>query len=264
MKGKMQFLIAASALCLAMAANAQQAPPSKTEPAKPKAKKVWTNDDVTTLRQPSDIYEEGKRKQADEAAAKASQKAATSQSPADKQKPKPKDYLPKTAEEAEKRVAAKQYEIGQQHESIDRAKQEQAEATSDEARAGFQKRIDALTAALDESIAEMHALDGRKQELKSNLPPAPQTATQPGASGSPEVEQLEKRIAEKREKVQSHTEYIEELREAIAKTDSQTTRDALQKKLDGFLALLEKTNGEVKTLEGQLQELKSKPPAPKP
>lgn len=177
MKSMMKILISASALCFFVcAAGAQQAPPTKTEPAKPKAKRVWTNDDVTTLRQPSDVYEEEKRKKADEEAAKAKEKAAAGSTAADAAKQKPESpeeaFLPKTVEEAEKLVAAKQYEIGQQYEAIDLVKKEQAQATTDASRAAFQKRIDELTANLEESVAEMKAVDARLKELKAK-PPAP-------------------------------------------------------------------------------------------
>ena len=86
MKRTMQLLISASALCIfACAAGAQQAPPPKTEPPKPKAKRVWTNDDVTSLRQPSDVYEEEKRLKAEEAAAaKTKEKPATGDAAAQK------------------------------------------------------------------------------------------------------------------------------------------------------------------------------------
>ena len=83
-------------------------------------------------------------------------------------------------EEAEKQAAAKQYEIGQQNEAIDLVKQEMTQAKSDASRAAFQKRIDQLTATLEESIAELKAIDGRMQELKSKSPvPAKPAAPKP-------------------------------------------------------------------------------------
>ena len=258
MKRTMQLLISASALCvLVCAAGAQQAPPPKTEPAKPKAKKVWTNDDVTTLRQPSDVYEEEKRMKAEEEAAKAKEKPAAGDAAAQKPMSREERILPKTLEEAEKLVAGKLYEVEQEQEYIDRLRSEFAEATTDAARAAHQKRLDAALALLEESQAELKKIDARLQEFRAN-PPAPAAPADPS---DPAV-QLEKQIAEKREKTQSYAEFIAELREAIAKADSETTRAPLQKKLDGFLALLEKTNAELKTLESQQQELKTKPPAP--
>ncbi len=260
MKRTMQLLISASALCIFVcAAGAQQAPPPKTEPAKPKAKRVWTNDDVTTLRQPSDAYEEEKRQQAEDAA-KAKEKAAAGGAAAQKPVSREDKILPKTLEEAEKRVAGKVYEIEQEQEYIDRLRSEFAEATTDAARAAHQKRLDAALALLEESQAELKKIDARLQEFRAN-PPAPAPPAAPEDASSP-AGQLEKQIAEKREKVQSYTEYIEPLREAVAKADSETARAPLQTKLDGFIALLEKTNAELKTLESQLQELKTKPAAP--
>ena len=264
MKRTIRFLISASALCIfACAVGAQQAPPPKTDPAKPKAKKVWTNDDVTTLRRPSDDYEEAKRKQAEEAAkaAQAKEKAAPGEAAVPKPMSREERILPKTLEEAEKRVAGKAYEIGQEQEYIERLRSELAEATTDAARAAHQKRIDAALALLEESQAELKLIDTRLQEFRAN-PPAPAETAAPAEAASPEVAQLDKQITEKREKVHSYLEYIAELREAVAKADSETTRAPLQKKLDGFIALHEKTGAELKALETQLQELKTKPAAP--
>jgi chromosome segregation ATPase len=261
MKRTMQLLISASALCIMVcAAGAQQAPPPKAEPAKPKAKRVWTNDDVTTLRQPSDAYEEEKRQQA-EAAAKAKEKAAAGGASDAAQQPVSREdkILPKTLEEAEKRVAAKVYEVGQEQEYIERLRSEFAEATTDEARAAHQKRLDAAIALLEESQAELKKIDARLQEFRAN-PPA-QSAALADAS-SPEMAELQKQIESKRDKIGIATDQIAQLRDAVAKTDSETTRASLQTKLDGFVALLEKTSAELKALESQQQELKSKPPAP--
>jgi len=263
MKRTIQLLISASALCVFVcAAGAQQAPPPKTEPAKPKAKRVWTNDDVTTLRQPSDVYEEEKRQQAEEAA-KAKEKAAAGGAAAQKPASREDKILPKTLEEAEKLVAGKLYEIEQENEYIERLRSEFAEATTDAARAAHQKRLDAAIALLEESNAELKKIDGRLQELRSN-PPAPGQPAASADASSPEIAELEKQIENKRDKIGIATDQIAQLRAAVAKEDAETTRASLQKKLDGFLALLEKTSAELKTLESQQQELKSKPPAPKP
>ncbi len=172
MKRMIQALVTVSALLLlTCAAGAQQAPPPKQEPAKPKVKKVWSNDDLDTLRRPADAFEDEKRKKAEDEAAQAKQKAAADKDAGAKKEEKP-DYLPKTVEEAEKQLAGKRYEIGQQYEAIDLVKQEMAQAKTDESRAAFQKRIDQLMATLDEAVVEMKAIDVRLTELKSK-PPAP-------------------------------------------------------------------------------------------
>lgn len=263
MKRTMPLIIAA--LCLAGAAGAQQAPPSKTEPAKPKTKRVWTNEDIGTVRTVSDEYADKKAAEAEKAKQAQTTAAANPSAPTKPAAKKEKDYLPTSLPEAEKRLAAKQYEIDQQYEAVDRVKKEQEQATTPEARAAFQKRIDVLTATLEESVAEMHALDARVQELKANAPASAQPAA-PADAASPQaaIAELEKQIAEKQEKVENLTEQVQRVREAVAGADSETTRASLQKKLDGLTALLEKTNGEVKALEEKLQEAKSKPEAPKP
>jgi uncharacterized coiled-coil protein SlyX len=249
-------------LVLACAAGAQQAPAPKPEPPKPKAKKVWTNDDVSTLRRPVDDYEDAKRKLAEDAAAKQQAAAAKSASRSGAEKPadKPKDYLPKTVEEAEKRLAAKQYEIGQQYDAVDLVKKELAQAPNDASRAAFQKRIDTLNATLEESIAEMHQIDARLQELKANPPASPAAAADKESSAA--IAAIQKQMDEKQDKIKLCTDQIQQLRDAVAAANSEATRASLQKKLDGFVALLEKTNAELKTLETQLQEAKTAPPKP--
>lgn len=189
MKGKMPAMIVLSALLMVCAAGAQQAPPSKTEPAKPKAKRVWTNEDVGTLRKPVDEFEDAKRKQAEEEAAKQKADATkpAQQTPGEKPAPKPEDFLPKTVEEAEKTLAAKQYEIEMQYEAIELVKKEQAQATTDESRAAFQKRIDTLTATLEEAIGEMRAVDARMKELKSKPPAPPKPAAPKSEAPKPET-----------------------------------------------------------------------------
>jgi chromosome segregation ATPase len=263
MKRMIRFLTTGTGLlALTLAAAAQQAPPpQQPEPPKPKAKKVWSNEDIGTVRRPSDDYEDAKRKEADDAAAKqkAAAEASAAQPAGEKPAAKPKDYLPKTAEEAEKRLAAKQYEIGQQYDAIDLVKKEQAQATTDESRAAFQKRIDTLTATLEESIAEMHKIDGRLQEVKAN-PPASSAAAENDAAS--EIADIQKQMEEKQQKIVVCTEQIQQLRDAVATASSEMNRASLQKKLDGFVALQEKTNGELKDLDVRLQEAKSKPPAP--
>ena len=266
MRRTMQVLLAASVLCLASAAAAQQTPPpSQAEPAKPKAKKVWTNEDMGSVRKPEDEYADQKAAEADKAKQELAKAAADQKGPAKPAEKKPKDYLPKTAEEAQQRLAAKQYEIGQQYDAVDLVKKEQEQATSPEARAGFQKRIDILSATLEESIAELHAIDARLQELKANPPvPSQAAAAAAAASPAPAVTDLEKQIAEKQGKIEFQTDQIAQLREAVARADSDTSRASLQKKLDGFVALLEKTNAELKTLEDRLKEVKANPQVAKP
>ncbi len=256
---KINLILAACALLMSCAVSAQQ-PPSQSESTKPKVKKVWTNEDIGNVRKPSDEYADKKAAEADKA--KQAQAAAEKTAPAKPAEKKPKDYLPTTIEEAEKRLAAKQYEIDQQHSAVDLVKQEQAQAATPEARAAFQKRIDTLSATLEESVAELHAIDARLQELKANPPAVAQPATTENAAS---IAEIEKQIEEKQEKIGVCEVQIQSLRDAVAKADSDLTRASLQKKLDGFVALLEKTNGELKTLEEKLQEAKApKPEAPKP
>jgi hypothetical protein len=69
-----QFLVSCLAAALAVSAQSQQPPPKPDEKPKPakKAKKVWSEDDLTGLRKPSDEYAERKAAEAD-AAAKAAE-----------------------------------------------------------------------------------------------------------------------------------------------------------------------------------------------
>ncbi len=258
-------------LGLTCSAGAQQ-PPEKRPEAKPKAKRVWTNEDMGGLRGPADEYADKKAAEAEKQAQLQQKAEAGKTAPAKtaEQKPsqEPKDYLPKTVQEAEQRLPEKLAEIDDTEQLIARFRAELDQATTDVARQQLQKQIDQKTTNLGEAREELSAIRTRLEDLRANPNAYQKSASEKAAPTEAELakamEDTERQIAEKRGQIQSQTDYIEQLRSAVASADSETNRVSLQKKLDGFIALLAKSNAELKTLETQLQELKEKGEAPKP
>ncbi|MBI3662571.1 MAG: hypothetical protein HY234_05910 [Acidobacteria bacterium] len=141
---------------------------------KPKARKVWGNEDVTQLRKPWDEFLEQKKAAEETAKARAqeAQKEQAARSRKQQLKDDPQALWPKTAAEAGKRVAEKLAEIQELDERITRTRQEYFDALSEVEREALQKKINSLTADLEEAQAELRLLQARLAKLKSN-PAAP-------------------------------------------------------------------------------------------
>jgi hypothetical protein len=129
----------ASAMVLGFsgAAHAQSESQKPEQPAKEqkpaaKARKVWTEDDVSSLRTPADAYREKKEAQ-DEAAAK--QAASGKQTPSNKLEPAshpPKLSNPKTVEEADGMIAWEKRDVDAQQEDLERLQKQLNEAPADQ------------------------------------------------------------------------------------------------------------------------------------
>lgn len=164
--------IAATLLTLLPLVQAQQpSGESQKESAKPKAKKVWTGEDLRQLRTPADDY--AAQKQAPEQAATAQAGNSEKAAPAKKEQPATRDpYIPpKNIQEAESRLAAKREEIRNQQESIRRAREEYLNATHELIRQDMKKRIDRFSADLKEAEAHLRLLEAGLAELKSKPQP---------------------------------------------------------------------------------------------
>ncbi|MBI1750807.1 MAG: hypothetical protein HY234_05880 [Acidobacteria bacterium] len=169
---------------LAPAGAQQPSQLSQAEKPKPAAKRVWSNDDLESVRKPWDEFADQKRA-ADEAARVAAQAPAkAAPAPVAESKTAGTDaFLPKTVDEAENRIAEKREEIQFQMESIDRTREEYSKASSDQSREALKKKLGSMTTDLDEAIAELKALDRRLHELKAKTreqppqPPAPSSGS---------------------------------------------------------------------------------------
>jgi len=177
----------AAVLGLSLAAHAQvegQKPPqpAQKKPAA-KARKVWSNDDLTSLHSPADVYLEKKEAQ-DEAAAK---QAADSQQPsaAKPVSPSPAPLLsnPKTVEDADRMIAWEKRDIDAQQEYLDRLRKQLEEARAED-KERLQKLIQERTQVVADTRKEMEGLMAQKKGLEKK--PAPGKTTNPPPQPPPQ------------------------------------------------------------------------------
>ena len=165
-------LATAAALGLSAPSFAQSNSQKKTAPAKqakpaPKAHKVWTDEEVGSLRSPADAYAEASERQ-NAQAGDAQQPGTANQTstPAQAQKGVPPPTLtnPKSLEEADKMIAWENRDIAAQEEFLDRLKQQINEAPE-----GQKERLTKLLAQRTQVLAntrnELKNLQTKKREL---------------------------------------------------------------------------------------------------
>ncbi len=174
-------------LGLSLGAYAQGEPQKPARPAqkKPatKTRKVWTNEEVGSLRTPADDYLEVKQAQ-EEAAAK---QAAT---PAPRAAAKPANAAhppllsnPKAVEDADRMIAWEQRDIDAQTEDLARLRKQLEEApASDKER--LQKLIEQHTRILAETRKEQEGLKAQRAELQKK--PAAAKSANPSAETTPQ------------------------------------------------------------------------------
>ena len=170
-----------------LAQDAQDAK-SAQAPAKdssaPKKHKVWTDDEVSTLRTPEDNYIE--QKQAAEAAATAAAAAAALQA---KSTPKSEKHVgaapalsnPKSPEDADRMIAWENRDVDAQQELIDKERT-QVEQASPETREALEKDLTKHIKMLEDTKKERDALVTQKKELEKK--PRPEAKPVDSASTS--------------------------------------------------------------------------------
>ena len=165
-------LATAAALGLSAPAFAQSNSQKKTPPAKqtkpaPKAHKVWTDDEVGSLRSPADAYAEASERQ-NAQAADAQQPGTANQTStsreAQKGVPPPTLTNPKSLEEADKMIAWENRDIAAQEEFLDKLKQEINEAPADQ-KERLTKLLAQRTQVLASTRNELKNLQTKKREL---------------------------------------------------------------------------------------------------
>jgi hypothetical protein len=152
--------------------SSQPQPPQSSPPEQPtfKPKKVWTNEDVVSLRTPADAYQAEKEAQAAAKAAAVAKEAA--------QAKLIKDAgltikLPATAEETQRMIKTKEGEISDEQSGIERMNNELPSTPADQ-KAAVQKEIDRVTADLQKDRIELEVLQNHFQKL--NKTPANQSS----------------------------------------------------------------------------------------
>ncbi len=174
----------AALLMLAPALNAQQSAPAP-QPAKPKppAKRVWTDDDLASLRKPWDTYadQKGRADQGAPAPAKPEEKAAVPHP----ERPVTRDpyIVPKTADEAEERIANKRMEIGYQLEAMDPLRQDLKSETNPAVRQIQLKKLESMSVDLQEAETQLKLLQTDLEQLKSK---SSASVAQPTAGNPPQ------------------------------------------------------------------------------
>jgi hypothetical protein len=160
----------------ALAQDTQDAKSSQA-PAKdssaPKKHKVWTDDEVSTLRTPEDNYIE--QKQAAEAAAAAAAAAAAQQA---KSTPKSEKHVgaapalsnPKSPEDADRMIAWENRDVDAQQELIDKERTQVEQATP-ETREALEKDLTKHIKMLEDTKKERAALVTQKKELDKKASP---------------------------------------------------------------------------------------------
>jgi len=158
-----------------LAQEAQDVKPSQA-PAKdssaPKKHKVWTDDEVSTLRTPEDNYIE--QKQAAEAAAAAAAAAAQQA----KSTPKSEKHVgappalsnPKSPEDADRMIAWENRDVDAQQELIDKERMQVEQATP-ETREALEKDLTKHIKMLEDTKKERDALVTQKKGLEKKASP---------------------------------------------------------------------------------------------
>ena len=163
----------AVALAFATGAPAQQSAQSaaRSSSAKRKTapqKKVWTDDNIGSVRTPADNYEEKQEAKAEVKDASSKQAVAGSQSSGTAQQPKDHPPLlsnPKTVESADQMIAWEDRDIASQTDFIGKLQQElDAAPTSDKPR--LQKLIGEKKQILEQTKAERQGLIDQKKGLQ--------------------------------------------------------------------------------------------------
>ncbi len=171
MKMKNSFLssaILASAAVLGLSAPAfaqsnsqKKKPPAKQAKAAPKPHKVWTDDEIGSLRSPANAYMDAKYSQADGAAD--SKEAAA---------PKPKPHAaspalsnPKSVDDADKMIAWEKRDVDAQTEYVERLKKQIEEAPQED-KERLKKILQERIQILADTRGEMETLVQQKKELQ--------------------------------------------------------------------------------------------------
>jgi len=188
MKTKNDFLfsvIFACAAAVGLAAPARAQSDAGTTPAKqrkPAAKthKVWTEDDLDTVRKPADIYADKEAAQT-QAAAPAQNADATKQA-SDSKPDKPPKVAPlahaNSVDDADKKIAWEERDIQGQEETIARLQEELGQATPDR-KEHLQQLIEQHKQTLEDVRKELAGLRAQRKQLEKPGAPNVTAAAQP-------------------------------------------------------------------------------------
>jgi hypothetical protein len=155
---------------------------AKDSPSAPKKHRVWTDDEVSTLRTPADDYVE--QKQAAEAAtasAAAAAELAKSKSKSEKVvKGPPRLSNPKSPEDADHMIAWENRDVDAQQEYVDKLRTQLEQAGGPEERERLEQKLTQRIQIVEDTKKERDALVAQKKELEKKAG----SAAKPGDSAS--------------------------------------------------------------------------------
>jgi hypothetical protein len=152
---------------------------------KPRPKKTWTEDDVKSLRKPWDNYEEDKalaaRSSAVASAKQRSAVAATASGSGSETTTSSDPSLPKTSDEAKRRIYEKEAEIHQKQQVLDKSSQDLESGDNDIDRSALKSNVEIARVDLETSKDDLKKLQARQAKLtsKATAPPGSEQATPP-------------------------------------------------------------------------------------
>lgn len=154
-----------------------------------KQHKVWTNDDLISLRSPADIYLLQKEAQEAAEAQAAAEKAAIAKQIKEAGLAM---TLPSTAEETQRLIETKQAQIKDLQDGMDRLNKDLPDTLPDR-QPEMQKQIETFKGYLQKAQLEVSILQDHLQDLAKtpaggtlSAPPAPSTPSPPSSTGNPQ------------------------------------------------------------------------------
>ena len=151
----------------------------KAKPAAAKAPRVWTEDDIASVRTPADDYMDVQRTQEQEAAEAAAEAAKQKHTAANAPKAPAPPLLsnPKSAEDADKMIAWEQRDIDSQQKYLDQL-QRQIESAPPDQQAHLQSWIDQEVKTIADTKKEQAGLEAQKADLEKKAAAAKAAAGQ--------------------------------------------------------------------------------------
>lgn len=144
--------------------------PAKDSSSGPKKHKVWTDDEVSTLRTPEDNYIQQKQAAESAAAAAAAAEQAKSKPKSEKVVAPPRLSNPKSPEDADRMIAWENRDVDAQTEYVDKLRT-QLEQASPEDRDKLEKSLAARIQIVEDTKKERDALVTQKKELEKKASP---------------------------------------------------------------------------------------------
>ena len=169
-------------------ATNKRAPIKKQKPA-PTTHKVWTEDDISTVRRPADRYIDASDRQSQAANSAASVQDASAKQPVEAPaKPAKKAPLSqaKSANDAEAKIGWEERDIRGQEEYIASLQQRLASATPEE-RAHLEQLIEQHKQIIVDTRKEMQGLEEQKKNFEKK-PEAPAATPAPAPSAAEEAQ----------------------------------------------------------------------------